>query len=134
MIKFANKAAGKKRITNAFVAACGMEDDHVDTQRLVPALRLFDLVLLPQPEGWAPPDPEKLKAEARAAKAAEEEERKRLLSREDVVAEADAKSAMENAVKSLRQLSIITKVLKALGRNMESVSEEDALRLIEDMG
>ena len=134
MVKFANPTAGKKRITNAFVAACGSEDEHVNPDRLVPALRLFELTLHSQPEGWSPPDPEKLKAEARAAKAAEEEERKRRMSREDVVSEADSKMAMENAVKSLKQLSMITKVLKALGKNMEKVSEEDALRLIEDMG
>ena len=48
--------------------------------------------------------------------------------------ETDAKESMANAAMALRQLSTITKVLKALGKNMEHVSEEDAMRLLDNMG
>lgn len=134
MVKFANPSAGKKRITNCFVAACGLEDEHVDTERLVPALRLFELQLKDQPDGWTPPDPEKLKAEARAAKEREEAERMRGMNNTEREVETDAKESMANAAMALRQLSTITKVLKALGKNMEHVTEEDAMRLLDNMG
>ena len=40
MVKFANPSAGKRRIVNAFVAAVGNDAEHVDTERLVPALQV----------------------------------------------------------------------------------------------
>ena len=85
------------------------------------------------PEGWTPPDPAAIAAAAEAEKAAKlaaKQEKEGAMSAEERSLEEDRKKSLEEAAHSMKVLSKITRALKAMGANIENVTEEDAMKLL----
>ena len=117
MVRFANPAAGQRKITRAFIAASAVseseeEESYVDANRLAPALALYGFTLKDRPADFVHED----KVEVGSS------------GMDESGAATNSKPILSNALKQLGQMSLMFRSM-ALDANAESITEEELEKL-----